>query len=69
MPYDKRLLKPLMNTTWCAIVALGISLPAIAQSQEVTYEVTALSDTLTLLRARGGNVVVSAGEDGGIPGR
>jgi glyoxylase-like metal-dependent hydrolase (beta-lactamase superfamily II) len=35
-----------------------------AQEAAVEYEVTTLSSTLTMLKARGGNIAVSAGEDG-----
>lgn len=46
------------------LLMICLSFSSLAQDSEVTYEVTQLSNTLTMLKARGGNVVVSAGDDG-----
>jgi glyoxylase-like metal-dependent hydrolase (beta-lactamase superfamily II) len=50
-----------------AVVAglvLIASAPAQAQQNEVEYIPTALSSTVTMIKGRGGNIAVSAGEDG-----
>jgi glyoxylase-like metal-dependent hydrolase (beta-lactamase superfamily II) len=43
-----------------AILATAVA----AQDQPVTYESTPLSDTVTMIKGRGGNIAVSAGVDG-----
>ena len=52
--------------TGAAIAALFtfLSLGSTIRADEIEYRTTALSDTVTLVQARGGNVAVSAGEDG-----
>jgi len=52
--------------TGAAIAALFTFLPldSTIRADEIEYRTTALSDTVTLVQARGGNVAVSAGEDG-----
>lgn len=49
-----------------AIAALGslFALPVQAQESKVEYVPTALSPTVTMIKGRGGNIAVSAGEDG-----
>lgn len=46
------------------ITALFVSASIPAQEQKVEYIPTKLSDTLTMLKGRGGNIAISAGEDG-----
>ena len=46
------------------IIALFASTSTLAQEQAVEYTPTTLSDTLTMLRGQGGNIAISAGEDG-----
>ena len=48
------------------LTTLTLSLPcaANAQDQAIEYKTTVLSETVTAIQARGGNVAVSAGEDG-----
>ncbi len=46
------------------ITALFASTSAPAQEQKVEYIPTTLSDTLTMLKGQGGNIAISAGEDG-----
>jgi glyoxylase-like metal-dependent hydrolase (beta-lactamase superfamily II) len=46
------------------IVVLFASTSTPAQEQEVVYVPTTLSDTLTMLKGQGGNIAISAGEDG-----
>jgi len=43
---------------------LFASAPAQAQQDKVEYVPTALSSTVTMIKGRGGNIAVSAGEDG-----
>ena len=38
--------------------------PVLAQDKPVEYKPTPLSDTVTMIQGRGGNIAVSAGEDG-----
>jgi glyoxylase-like metal-dependent hydrolase (beta-lactamase superfamily II) len=46
-------------------VLLGLSSAiAVAQDQPVEYVATTLSPTVTMIQGRGGNIAVSAGEDG-----
>ena len=45
------------------LAATGLS-PLSAQDNPVEYIPTPLSDTLTMIKGRGGNIAVSAGEDG-----
>ena len=47
-----------------AAVALSLSTVSIAQDQPVEYIATTLSPTVTMIKGRGGNIAVSAGEDG-----
>ncbi len=47
-----------------AITALFASTSTPAQEQNVEYIPTTLSDTLTMLKGQGGNIAISAGEDG-----
>jgi glyoxylase-like metal-dependent hydrolase (beta-lactamase superfamily II) len=44
--------------------ALFVSTSIPAQEQKVEYIPTTLSETLTMLKGRGGNIAISAGEDG-----
>jgi glyoxylase-like metal-dependent hydrolase (beta-lactamase superfamily II) len=44
----------------CTLVSAGLW----AQEQPVEYEATPLSETVTMLKGRGGNIGISAGEDG-----
>jgi glyoxylase-like metal-dependent hydrolase (beta-lactamase superfamily II) len=46
------------------LVLIAVALPASAQMDDVVIEATQLSDSLHMLTGRGGNIVVSAGEDG-----
>ncbi len=46
------------------IVVLFASTSTPAQEQAVEYVPTTLSDTLTMLKGQGGNIAISAGEDG-----
>ena len=46
------------------ITALFASTSTPAQEQKVEYIPTTLSDTLTMLKGQGGNIAISAGEDG-----
>ena len=46
------------------IVVLFASTSTPAQEQKVEYIPTTLSDTLTMLKGQGGNIAISAGEDG-----
>ena len=46
------------------ITALFVSTSIPAQEQKVEYIPTTLSETLTMLKGRGGNIAISAGEDG-----
>lgn len=50
----------------CALASLMASLPALSLAQEkpVEYTATLLSPTVTMIKGRGGNIAVSAGEDG-----
>lgn len=59
-----RMLRSRMLATATLAVALALPLTATAQDAPVEYENTPLSDTLTMVKGRGGNVVVSAGDDG-----
>jgi glyoxylase-like metal-dependent hydrolase (beta-lactamase superfamily II) len=48
-------------------IALALSIvtaPGIAQQKEVEYISTPLSDTVTMVKGRGGNIAISAGTDG-----
>ena len=45
-------------------LVLSCPLPARAQENKVEYIPTALSSTVTMVKGRGGNIAVSAGEDG-----
>ena len=50
-----------------SLLLLGLvvlALPASAQMEDVVVEATPLSDSLHMLTGRGGNIIVSAGEDG-----
>jgi len=47
-----------------AILSLLFAQPIAAQDDPVEYIPTKLSDTVTMVKGRGGNVAVSAGEDG-----
>jgi cyclase len=47
-----------------AILTLLFAHPLAAQEDQVEYIPTKLSDTVTMLKGRGGNIAVSAGEDG-----
>ncbi len=47
-----------------AIAALFVSTSSPAGDDKVEYIPTRLSDTLTMLKGRGGNIAISAGEDG-----
>lgn len=57
-----RTLSPILIAT-AALAALPCT-GLKAQDKPVEYKTTALSDTVTAIRARGGNVAVSHGEDG-----
>lgn len=46
-----------------AVLLAGFS-PVTAQDKPVEYEATSLSDTVTMIKGRGGNIAVSSGEDG-----
>ena len=46
------------------VTVLFASTSAPAQEEKVEYIPTKLSDTLTMLKGRGGNIAISAGEDG-----
>jgi len=46
------------------LVTAGLAAVSVAQDQPVEYVTTALSPTVTMIKGRGGNVAVSAGEDG-----
>jgi glyoxylase-like metal-dependent hydrolase (beta-lactamase superfamily II) len=46
------------------LVLIAVALPASPQMDDVVIEATQLSDSLHMLTGRGGNIVVSAGEDG-----
>jgi glyoxylase-like metal-dependent hydrolase (beta-lactamase superfamily II) len=49
----------------CAIFLLGAPASGVlAQDQEVEYVPTRLSDAVTMIKGRGGNIAVSAGQDG-----
>lgn len=53
--------------SFLSIIALVFAVsaaPTFAQEQKVEYIPTPLSDTLTMLMGRGGNIAVSAGEEG-----
>ena len=47
-----------------ACLLLLLAVPLAAQDEKVEYIPTPLSDTVTMVKGRGGNVAVSAGEDG-----
>lgn len=47
-----------------ALAALLVSVSCPADDEKVEYIPTRLSDTLTMLKGRGGNIAISAGEDG-----
>jgi glyoxylase-like metal-dependent hydrolase (beta-lactamase superfamily II) len=50
---------------FAGICVLGLlAAPLAAQDEKVEYLPTPLSDTVTMVKGRGGNVAVSAGEDG-----
>jgi glyoxylase-like metal-dependent hydrolase (beta-lactamase superfamily II) len=54
-----------VNSIWLgAICSLLIASSATAQDEKIEYVATPLSDTITMLKGRGGNVAVSAGADG-----
>ncbi len=56
-----------MNRTFLFLASLALAaLPAatLAQDEAVEYIPTKLSDTVTMIRGRGGNIAVSAGADG-----
>jgi glyoxylase-like metal-dependent hydrolase (beta-lactamase superfamily II) len=55
-----------LSLTFSAALTLGLVLPPLqAQEEEkVEYIPTQLSTTLTMLKGRGGNIAVSAGDDG-----
>jgi glyoxylase-like metal-dependent hydrolase (beta-lactamase superfamily II) len=58
-----------IRSSFPCIIAIVISVffastSTQAQEQEVEYIPTTLSDTLTMLKGRGGNIAISAGEDG-----
>ena len=43
---------------------IALTMPASAQMEDVVIEATPLTDSLHMLTGRGGNIIVSAGEDG-----
>ena len=47
-----------------ALAVATFSTSALAQNEAVEYIATPLSGTLTMIKGRGGNIAVSAGEDG-----
>ena len=47
-----------------ALLGIALATPLAAQQEEVEYRATRLSDSVTMIRGSGGNVAVSAGEDG-----
>jgi glyoxylase-like metal-dependent hydrolase (beta-lactamase superfamily II) len=51
-----------------AVISLAFSIlmtgTAFAQENKVDYQPTTLSDTVTMIKGRGGNIAVSSGEDG-----
>ena len=47
-----------------ACLAAFFALPLAAQDEPVEYIPTKLSDTVTMVKGRGGNIALSAGEDG-----
>ena len=47
-----------------AITATALLNPLWAQDEPVEYTSTELSDTVTMIKGRGGNIAVSSGEDG-----
>ena len=51
-------------TRYFAILCLLFTAPLAAQDDKVEYIPTPLSDTVTMLKGQGGNIAVSAGEDG-----
>jgi glyoxylase-like metal-dependent hydrolase (beta-lactamase superfamily II) len=51
-------------TALLAVLTLAFALPATAQDNPVEYISTPLSDTVTMIKGRGGNIAVSSGEDG-----
>jgi glyoxylase-like metal-dependent hydrolase (beta-lactamase superfamily II) len=54
-----------MNRLFLTVLAITLLSPcAFAQQVETEYKTTKLSDTVTAIQAHGGNVAVSAGEDG-----
>jgi cyclase len=61
-PISIRFRVPGMIVLVFAAIFTSSSTPA--QEQKVEYIPTTLSDTLTMLKGRGGNIAISAGEDG-----
>jgi len=55
--------RPLAGAAAVALLALTLQ-PGAARADEIEYVTTRLSDTVSMVQARGGNVAVSAGEDG-----
>lgn len=51
-------------TQWLAASALALAISCNAAEQEVEYVATPLSDTVTMIVGKGGNIAVSSGEDG-----
>jgi cyclase len=56
-------LRPISGAALAALFTF-FSLSAATRADDVEYVTTTLSDTVSLVQARGGNVAVSAGEDG-----
>jgi glyoxylase-like metal-dependent hydrolase (beta-lactamase superfamily II) len=51
-------------TASLAALTMSLATVSIAQDQPVEYIATPLSPTVTMIKGRGGNIAVSAGEDG-----
>jgi glyoxylase-like metal-dependent hydrolase (beta-lactamase superfamily II) len=57
--------RPTAGAAGTVLLALTLHLsPGPARANEVEYRATPLSDTVSMIQARGGNVAVSAGDDG-----
>ncbi|MGI9413435.1 MAG: hypothetical protein ACR2PM_07195, partial [Hyphomicrobiales bacterium] len=56
-----------LGCAWSLALAVGIATPAAdARAQSAKIKVTQLSDSVHMLRGKGGNIAVSVGADGVI---
>jgi len=59
-----RLLSAVLFGAWPLLLAMTLTSVANAQDEKVEYVSTPLSGTVTMIKGRGGNIAISAGEDG-----